>query len=594
MTLAIALVFLITLVTFILFATERLRTDVLAVSVLCVLGLTGLLNGEEILSCFGNAAPVTVAAMFVLGAGLTRTDALAGISRRLSAVAIRGEATLLLAMVVAVAVTSAFINNTAVVAFFLPVVLAVCAEKQIAPSRLLIPLSYGALFGGVCTLIGTSTNIVVSSVAVRHGLEPIRMFEPLGVGVVLALAGTLYMALLGRRLLPQRETLTTLLAGARSKQYRTDVVVLPNSRLIGQRLGEVRARYLRAGTILGVTRNREPLDPPFDRIVLAAGDRLIVNLALTGVRDVQATRGLALLPEAELGLEEIDAEETTLVEALVPNGSPLIGKTLGELDYAKRHQIRILAMHRHGMNVRDQLEEIPLHFGDSLLLQGPADKIESLRDNRDLLLLSPVTMPPVRRHKGWLAMLIVAGVMIGVSLGHVPVSTVALIGAVLLVLTGCLDMNEAYAAINWNVIMLIIGTLGLGLALEKSGGAAYLAGGLNHWLGPLGPWVALAGTYLVAMVLTEMLSNTAVAALMTPVAISSAEALGCDVRPFVMAVMFAASAGFASPIGYQTHTMVYGAGGYRFSDYLKIGIPLDILCWLLATLLIPVFWPFTP
>jgi di/tricarboxylate transporter len=227
-------------------------------------------------------------------------------------------------------------------------------------------------------------------------------------------------------------------------------------------------------------------------------------------------------------------------------------------------------------------------------LQGPDTEVEALRDDRDLLLLTPVAMPAVRRHKGWLAMAIVAGVMIGVSVGHIPVSTVALVGAILLVLTGCLDMNEAYSAINWNVIMLIIGTLGLGLALENSGGAAYLAHYLNGWFGTLGPWIALSGTYLVAVVLTEMLSNTAVAALMTPVAISSAAALGCDARPFVMAVMIAASAGFASPIGYQTHTMVYGAGGYKFTDYLKIGIPLEIICWLLATLLIPVFWPFKP
>ncbi len=597
MTWEIALVFLITIATFVLFATERLRSDVLALSVLCVLGIAGyfdsthFLSPKELLSCFSDPAPITVAAMFVMGAGLTRTGALDGIAGLLTRVADQGETMLLLTMMLVVVLVSSVLNNTAVVMFFLPVMLHVCAQKGIAPSRVLIPLSYAAMFGGTITLIGTSTNIVVNNVASRLLDAPIRMFEPTRMGLLYALFGVTYVLLVSRRLLPARETLTTLLGASPSKEFRTEVVVLRNSPLVGQRLGDVRTRHLRAGSIVGVTRDAEPLDPPFDQIRLQESDRIIVNLAVTGVRDVQAARGLALLPEATLGVEQIGAEATVLVEAIVPNNAPQQGKSLRELDFAHRHGVRILALHRHGMNVRERFEDVPLRFGDTLLLQGTEEAINALRDDRTLLLLSPVAVPVLRRHKRWLAILIIAAVMLGASLGNLPVANVALIGALLLVLTRCLDMNEVYEAINWNIIMLIAGMLGLGLAMEKTGGAAFVASTMHSVLGDLGPRVALAGTYLVSMLLTEMVSNNAVAALMTPIAINSAHALGCDPRPFVIAVMFAASASFATPIGYQTNTMIYGAGGYKFTDFFKIGAPLNLILWMLATVVIPVFWP---
>jgi di/tricarboxylate transporter len=559
-----------------------------------LLGVVGLLSPEELLSCFSNPAPITVAAMFVLGAGLTRTGALEGVGRLLLGVADRGQTLLTLTMMVVAAATSVVINNTAVVTFYLPVVLQVCAARGYAPSRFLIPLSYAAMLGGVCALMGTSTNIVVNNVVVRQGLPALGMFEQTKMGLVFAAAGIVYLLVAGRHWLPVRESLTSLLAGTSGREFRTDVVVRPHSRLVGQRLGEVRLKHLRAGTILGVTRAGAPLDPPFDAIVLAPGDRLIMNLPLSGVRDVQASPGLALLPEAELGVEQIAAAATALVEAIVPNNSPLLGKTLRQLDFAHRRDVRILALHRHGMNVRELMEEMPLRFGDTLLLQGTEEAIEHLREDRDLLLLAPVKVPESRRHKRWLALLIVAGVMVAASVGGAPVAHAALGGALLLVLSRCLDMNEAYEAINWSIITLIAGALGLGLAMEKSGGAAYIAHTLHHWLGAAGPHAALAGTYLLATVLTEMISNNAVAALMTPIAVTSAQALGCDPRPFIFAVLFAASASFATPIGYQTNTMIYGAGGYRFRDFFVVGVPLNLLFWILASLLIPVFWPFQP
>lgn len=596
----IAIVFFITLVTFVIFATERLRSDVLALSVLCVLGVAGyfrpesFLSPKELLSCFSDPAPITVAAMFVLGAGLTRTGALEGIANLLARMAAYGEWAVLLTMMAVVVPVSSILNNTAVVTFFLPVMLHVCAQKQIAPSRMLIPLSYAAMLGGTITLIGTSTNIVVNNVAIRLLTTPIGMFEPMRMGLLFAGVGTVYILLVGRRLLPSRETLTTLLGASPGKEFRTEVVVLRSSPLIGQRLGDVRTRHLRAGSIVGVTRSGEPLDPPFDRINLQEGDRIIVNLALSGVRDVQAARGIALLPEAQLGIEQIGAERTVLIEAIVPNNAPQQGKSLRELDFAHRHGVRILAMHRHGMNVRDRFEDVPLRFGDTLLLQGTEEAIRELSDDRTLLLLSPVSVPVVRRNKRWLVILIIAGVMIGASVSNLPVANVALIGALLLVLTRCLEMNEVYEAINWNIIMLIAGMLGLGLAMEKTGGARFIAEAMHNQLGGLGPHVALAGTYLIAMLLTEMVSNNAVAALMTPIAITSAHAMQCDPRPFVMAVMFAASASFSTPIGYQTNTMIYGAGGYKFADFFKIGAPLNLLLWILASFMIPKFWPFWP
>jgi di/tricarboxylate transporter len=417
------------------------------------------------------------------------------------------------------------------------------------------------------------------------------MFEQTPFGLVIVSIGFVYMLFIGRRLLPSRETLTTLLGARHGKEFRTEIIVMTDSPLIGQWLGDVRKKHLRSGTIIGVTRDGQPLEPPFDRLALDAGDRITVNLAISGVRNVQATRGLALLPEAELGIEQLEAEQTVLLEAVVSNDSPLRGKTLRELEFVRRHGVRVLAMHRHGMNVRDRFEEVPLHFGDTLLLQGSAEAVENLRQERSLILLAPLDVPAPRRHKGWLSIAIVAGVMIAASFGDFPVAHVALAGALLLVITRCLDMDEAYTAVNWNIIMLIAGSLGLGLAMEKCGGATYIAHQMHHILGALGPRIALSGTYFVSMVLTELIANNAVAALMTPVAIQSALALGCDPRPFVLAVMFAASASFSTPIGYQTNTMIYGAGGYKFTDFFKIGIPLNLLLWILASLLLPVFWP---
>jgi di/tricarboxylate transporter len=585
------LVFLITAGMFYVFATERMRPDLLSLTVLALLGFTGIIEPREVLGCFSNSAPITVAAMFVLGAGLTRTGALEWISNQLIRIAERGEALLLVAMMSLVIFTSAFINNTAVVAFFLPVILYVCTQKQLAPSRYMIPLSYAALFGGLCTLIGTSTNIVVNSVVLRHGIAPIGMFEPTIFGLAAAAVGTAYMFLVGRKLLPERETLTTLLGAVHAREFRTDVVVLPRSPLIGHRLGDVRAKHLRAGRILGITHKGEPVDPPFDSHVLQEGDRLLVNLAMTGVRDVQSTRGLALLPEAELGIEELGSESTVMVEAIVPNFTPMLGKTLRALDFSTRHNVQVLALHHQSINVREHFLDTPLRVGDAILLQGTEADVRMLGQDRNLIILEPKRIPAIRRHKGTLAMVIIIAVMLGVSVGNLPVDLVAFTGALLLVLTKCLDMNEAYESINWSIIMLIIGTLGLGLAYEKTGAAKLVAdsifSGFHHW----GPHAALATLYLVALVMTEILSNTAVAALMTPIAITLAEAMGCSARPFIFAVMFASSAAFASPIGYQTHMMVYGAGGYKFRDYVRIGIPLDLLYWVLACLLIPVLWP---
>lgn len=598
MTLGIAVLFLIIGVTFVVFATEWLRTDVLALSVLCVLGLLGhfwpneFLTSEEVFGCFSNPAPITVAAMFILGAGLTRTDSLSGLTTLFTRLADQGELAVLAVMMAVFIAVSAFINNTAVVAFFLPVVFQVCASKQFPPSRFLIPLSYSAMFGGTCVLIGTSTNIVINNVVARHGLPEIEMFEPTRMGLVYAAVGSLYILFIGRHLLPSRETLTSLLLGSRSKEYRTDLVILRNSPLIGQRLGDIRAKKLRAGTVLGVTRDNVPLDPPFDHVVLQDGDRILVNLALSGVREVQATAGIALLPEAELGIEQLSAAETTFVEAIIPMNSALQGKTLRELNFAHRHGVRIIAMHRHGLSVREKFEEQPLHFGDTLLLQGTEEAITSVRDDRAVMLLSPVKVPASRQHKGWLAIGIIGAVIAADAFNILPISHAALMGALALVLTGCLDMNEAYEAINWNIIMLIIGSLGLGLAMEKSGGAEFLTAQIHHWFGAYGPRVAVSGIYLFSMILTELIANNAVAALMTPIAINTCYALGLqDPRPFIFAVMFAASAAFATPIGYQTNTMIFGAGGYKFTDFFKIGLPLNVLLWVVASIFIPIFWP---
>jgi di/tricarboxylate transporter len=580
-------------VTFAVMVWEKISLDLCALLAMCALLVAGILTPQEAFQVFSNDAPLTVACMFVLSAALERTGAIAQIGRWLQRFGGQSDLAVLAVALPVVVCISAFVLNTPVVVVFLPILISLAARRNIKPSKLLIPLSYASIFGGCCTLIGTSTNLIVSATAQRMGQPPLAMFELTKIGVVLAAVGLVYLLTVGRKLLPERETLASILETTGSREYLTEVVVAPHSRLIGRRLAETPLRALPHTRVLEVARGGNALSPPLDDVVLQAGDRLRLSTVLSAVMELKGLKGVEMLPHAELGLAPVDSQRAMVVESVIGPNSELAGKTIEEVNFGRRYGVLILAVHREGRNLREDFSRLTLRFGDTILIEGPESAIQKLQADRNFLLLTDVWRP-ANRWKAAAALGVLAAV-VALSAGRVlPLSVAGLIGAVAVVLAGCLKVEEAYRAIHWKIMFMLFGMLSLGVALEKTGAALFLATGLIHGVGWLGPGAVLSAVYLLTSVLTEFLSNTAVAVLLTPIVVDAALALGVDARPFIIAVALGASASFATPVGYQTNTLVYGPGGYHFRDFVKVGLPLNALFWILSSWLIPRFWPFHP
>lgn len=602
MTVEIFLVLLVTAGAVWLFVTEKFRADLVALMVLGVLVVVGLfqhlvswirperwITPEEGISGFSNPATITVAAMFVLSAGLQKTGAVARAGRLLKRLA-EHPTMLLLAMMLTVAAVSAFINNTAAVAVFMPLALAACAGGKVSPSKLLIPLSYASQFGGVCTLIGTSTNLLVSSISERAGHGAFALFEFAPLGLVMVGAGTLYLAVLGRWLLPDRRG-AQLTETYQLGDYITELRVRPDSRLVGQTVAASDFGRREDLTVLEILRQGRTLFAPLHEPV-QAGDVLLVRGGARDLMDAKNAWKLELEPEFRLKDEALEAKDLRLAEVLIAPRSQLIDRTLAAVDFRRRYEAIVLAIRARQGTFGTQLNQVPLQFGDALLLLGPKDDLARLRGDPNFLVLDTVEEPALRRGKIPWAVGIIAAVVTLAAFDVMPILVSSIIGCIALVATRCLTLEEAYAAIDWKVIFLLAGVLPLGLAMEKTGAAQLLARSALGLVGPLGPVVVLAMLYLFTAMLTEFMSNNATAVLMAPVAISAAGALGVDARPLLMAVCFAASTSFATPVGYQTNTMVYHPGGYRYADFARVGIPLNLLFWGLAVYFIPRFWPF--
>lgn len=572
-----------------LFVSEKLPVDLVALLVLATLLLTGLVSPEEGISGFANPATVTVAAMFVLTAGLQKTGATAAVGRLLVRLA-RTPTIALLAVMAVAALASAFVNNTAAVAVFIPLVLAVAARRKTPASRLLIPLSYAAQFGGVCTLIGTSTNLLVSSISERAGHGAFSMFEFGRLGIALTIAGMLYFLLFSRWLLPDRAA-ASLPEVYHLGEYITELRVGEGSKYVGRSIRDSRLGEEHDVTVLRLLHGERKIWAPLDQ-PLAAGDVLLVRGRIPELMALKGTAGLELDPEFQLGRETLESDELKLVQALVAPRSRLIGRTLKELDFRSRYHALVLAILRRGQHLEQKLNAVRLQLGDALLLQARPQEIERLRADESFIVLDEVEGAAPRRHRAPLAIGILAAVVGVAALGLLPILVTAIAGVAALVLTRCLTLDEAYAAIDWKVIFLLAGVLPLGIAMERSGAARLIADGALGWAGELGPVALVAVFYLLTAVLTELMSNNATAVLLAPIAISTAVQQGIDPRPLLMAVTFAASTSFSTPVGYQTNAMVYNPGGYRYADFLRAGVPLNVVFWILSTLLIPRIWNF--
>lgn len=598
MTWEIAFVFFLLLVTLVSFVWEKIPPDLTALALFVVLIFSGILDARGAFTVFSNPAPLTVAAMFVLSAALVKSGAINRISTLVEHSAGWPYGLVIVGLVLVVGGASAFINNTPVVVVFLPVVLSLARRMQLAPSKLLIPLSYAAVLGGTCTLIGTSTNLVVNGILINKDVKPFSMFELAWLGVPSLVLGALYLAIVGQRVLPVREMLTSILSDEERREYLTEAYVQPDSPVLGRTLSEAGLTPARGVRVVEIVRDGVALSFDAKTVRLKAGDRLILSCRLRGIAHTRVTQGVDLAAELDLGLEQIAAHEGSLVEAVVTPQASIIGHTVREVNFRQRFRMVVLALHRKGRNVRDQLESLPIQPGDVLLMMGTDQAIDGLRNNEDLILFDRERVPAKPRY-GRVAMVtgVIAVVVALAALETIPIEVGALAGCVILCLCRCLKTSDAYGAIEWNILFLIYGMLGMGLALESSGAAAWLAGAITQGVQHLAPpaaqaLVMLGAFYLVTTVLTEILSNNAVAALMAPIALQTAEQMGVDSRPFIIAITFAASAAFATPIGYQTNTYVYGVGGYRFTDFMKIGIPLNAACFLIAMIVIPQVWEF--
>jgi di/tricarboxylate transporter len=577
---------------FVLMVWEKLSLDLVAMLAFSVLLVTGILTPEEAFKVFSNEAAITVACMFILSAALERTGVIESIGHRLNRLAGKSDWSVLLIVLPMVVLISAFINNTPVVVVFMPIMISLAATRGLKPSKLLIPLSFASIFGGTCTLIGTSTNILVSTTAQQTGQSPLGMFELAKIGLPLTGVGIVYLLTFGRHLLPDRETLASILQTTDSKQYLTEAVIVTDSRLIGKKLTDTPLANQPKARVLEVIRAGDPLRCPLNEIFLAPGDRLRLTTQLASVVDLKSQVGVEMLPEANLGVQLVGAQKQVIAECVVGPHSSLIGRSVRQSDFRRRYGVMVLAVHRKGVNLREDFADVRLQYGDTLLVEGPESAIKELREGRDFLLLLDVPHAPKRRRKKWLAVGVIALVVALAALNVLAIAPLAILGAVLVVLTRCLDVEEAYEAVEWKIIFLIFGMLALGFALEKTKGAELVAHALLNGVGSFGPVVVLTAVVVIASVMTAFLSNNAVAVLLTPVVIQMATSLEVSARPFIVAVAIGASACFATPIGYQTNTLVYGAGGYRFSDYLKVGLPLNLLFCAVAVYFIPKFWPF--
>ena len=599
MTLEIAIVLGVITLMFILFVMELFPLDVTALSILAIVLALGYISPEEAISGFANPAVITIALLFVLSHALQKSGILEYMVIRLNKLTERSRFLGLFVFLISVALASAFVNNTAIVAIFIPLTIRLAQKYNLSPSKLLMPLSYIAIIGGTLTLVGTSTNLLVNSIYVNSisSSPPLGMFEFAKFGLVMLVIGMAYLLIAVPFLIPSRTVTSSLTKSYHMGGYLTELKVSAESPLVGRTCKERAVNKNYDITVLDILRDGKLISKNIRDTFIHPEDILFVRGSLENFLRMKEVEKVTMLTDEKLTQDELIHDDNTLVECLITNQTDLVGKSLMEINFRRRFGSFILAIRREGEILRKKIAHVVLQAFDTLLIYGPIEKIKELSDSGDFIVLGEIEATLQKHKYWWVSVAVILGTVILAALGIVPILKGALIGAIFLLVIRVITANEAYQSINWQVIVLIAALIPLGIVIQKSGTAFWIGTVLNdiaNAFNPLvRPTIMLSLVYLVTIILTEMTSNAATAIIMTPIAISAAQQMGLDPRTFVFAVCFAASASFITPIGYQTNLMVYGPGGYKFTDYVRVGLPLAIVLWCIATWLIPILWPFT-
>ena len=579
--------------TLILFVTEKIPIALTAIGIMVTLVVCQVLEPQESVAGLAHPAVVTIGAMFLISRGLVRTGSVEYIARRIIRMTRGNPGLTTISILLVVAVASAFINNTPVVILFIPVVMTMCCEFNLSPSRFLIPVSYASILAGTCTLIGTSTNIIVSDLSAQQGLEPISFFELSIVGIPIAIVGILFLLVAAPKLMPALANPVCQIQDSENRKYLAELQIPRGSNFIGKEpVALFREKYPDV-LVLELVRYSHVFHPSRDSVSIAADDILLVKGSVNDLVGIIHQEDV-YLPSSEKGLSfGVTKNESLVVEIIITSQSTMLGQRLIETRLMKDPDIHVMAIKRSNLHFTEkQVQDVKLKNGDMILVWCYSDKLADLRAESDYLIVEDVYEEIIHKRKTWIATTIFAGMVVFAAFGWADIMICALAAAFLMVFTGCLQMRDAYRALQGNILLLIAGTIALGTAMEKTGASQLYAEMFVSMFSGWSPGIILGGMILLTSISTQILSNNATAVLMVPIAVSTAIGIGVDPKPFIIGICFGASACFATPIGYQTNLLVYTPGGYRFSDYLKMGVPLNLLVVILATVLIPVFWHF--